>query len=210
MIRSLSNSLFLQAPLDLVTPSTSKDKAQPLPLYQSTLKTALPNRDDSNTNSTEDNQNWFSKLKEDPTVIQRLVDQHAADDQHCDHDKKKVTPLKLSSVIKRARVDEEKIVSEASLAKKRRIDFTSSLDCPHCDKQFPLGGQWKVRKHIHNEHKDLTKKAAIVCEICNETFSSQSVFLSHSEMHRVGDPWNCNLCKRRFGEMPLLGEVTVC
>ena len=107
-------------------------------------------------------------------------------------------------------MDEEKIVSEASLAKKRRIDFTSSLDCPHCDKQFPLGGQWKVKKHILNEHEDLTKKAAIVCEICNKTFSSQSVFLSHSEMHRVGDPWNCNLCKRRFGEMPLLGEVTVC
>ena len=182
--------------------------AQPLPLYQSTLKTALPNRDDSITNTTEDTHNWFSKIKEDPTVIQRLIDQHASNDQN--YDQKKVTPLKLSSVLKRARVDEEKVLTEASPVKKRRIDFTSSLECPHCDKQFPLGGQWKVRKHILQQHEDQTKKQAIVCEICNKTFHSQSVFLSHSEMHRVGDPWSCNLCKRRFKELPLLGEVTVC
>jgi len=188
---------FYEAPLDLVTPSTSKDKAQPLPLYQSTLKTLpLPNRDDGITNTTGDVNNWFSKIKEDPTVIQRLVDQH--------YDQKKVTPLKLSSVLKRVRGSEEVIVSEASPAKKRRIDFSSSLKCPHCDKQFPLGGQWKVRKHILQEHEDQTKKQAIVCELCNKTFHSQSVFLSHSEMHRVGDPWNCNLCNGQFGELPLL------
>lgn len=188
---------FYEAPLDLVTPSTSKDKAQPqpLPLYQSTLKT-LPNRDDGITNTTEDINNWFSKIKEDPTVIQRLVDQHC--------DQKKVTPLKLSSVLKRVRGSEEKIESVASPAKKRRIDFSSSLKCPHCDKQFPLGGQWKVRKHILQEHEKQTKKQAIVCEMCNKTFHSQSVYLSHSEMHRVGNPWNCNLCKRQFGELPLL------
>ena len=164
----------------------------------------LPNRDDGITTAELDT--ILPKRKEDPTVIQRLVDQHATEGQPIVD--KKVTPLKIS-VIKRERANEDKDVSEGQ-AKKRRIDFGSSVGCPHCDQQFPLGGQWKLKKHILLEHKDQMERQALRCEICEKTFPSQSVFVSHREMHRVGTPWNCNLCKRRFGELPLLGEVTVC
>ena len=149
----------------------------------------------------------MSKFKEDPTVIQRIAAQQAAEDQAVVQ--KKVTPLKIS-VVKRERACEDNLTLESSLAKKRRIDFSSSVGCPHCDQQFPLGGQWKLKKHILQEHKDQMERQALRCDICDKTFSSQSVFVSHCERHRVGTPLDCKLCQSRFGEMPLLGEVTVC
>ena len=56
----------------------------------------LPNRDDGIRTAELDT--ILTKSKEDPTVIQRLVDQHAAEGQPIVD--KKVTPLKIS-VIKR-------------------------------------------------------------------------------------------------------------
>lgn len=182
------NDFYEDTPVDLV--KTNKDKTS-----------ALPNRDDSNTTRVLDKP--MLKSKEDPTVIQRIAAQQAAEDQAVIQ--KKVTPLKIS-VVKRERACEDKFEAEASLAKKRRIDFSSSVGCPHCDLQFPLGGQWKLKKHILQEHKDRNERQALRCEICEKIFSSQSVFVSHSEMHRAETPLDCNLCKSRFGELPLLVE----
>ena len=176
--------------MDLVKPS--KDKTS-----------TLPNRDDSSSTPF-DHDRELTKPQEDPTVIQRILDQkHASEDQLPAN--KKVTPLKIS-VMKRERMrSEDKIIFEASQPKKRKLEFSSSVECPHCDHQFPLGGQWKLRKHILQEHKDQFEKEAFRCEPCDKTFPSKSVFTSHHEMHTGKHPWRCNLCIRQFEELSALG-----
>ena len=148
------------------------------------------------------------KSKEDPTVIQRLLEQNAQDDQV--EERRKVTPLKIVLENYKTPNECEGVFTPRIVSMKRKADMCSSMECPHCDKQFPLGGQWKLRRHILHAHKEQTGNEAFRCDICDKTFPSKPVLVSHNEMHRIGSSWDCHICKRRFGEIKLLGEVCVC
>lgn len=90
----------------------------------------------------------------------------------------------------------------------------TSFRCPYCGKQFPRGGEWKMRKHIASEHGDqekgLNRKKQFTCHKCSAEFSSNSVLMSHMERHRRSpwkkDPWKCGACREKFTEMKQLAK----
>ena len=166
----------------------------------------IPNRDDSNLDTAS---NSFRKGIEDPTVIKRLVDQK----RNFAKLQRKVSPLKVildkerSPLIKRAKLS---LMANSPNSKKIKMD-NSSLFCPHCDKQFPLGGSWKLKKHIRNQHKieadsNDSRKPGAKCNDCDKEFSSLAVLNSHLEQHKTSLPWTCKLCSGEFSEMTYIGK----
>jgi len=124
---------------------------------------------------------------------------------------KKVSPLKLSKnnnnggyeVIKVADVD-DKIIKKKGGADKVEKNVSNAnarcLSCDECGKQFPLGGQWKLKRH-----KELMHEAANLfsCLECPTKFEFKSSLEAHKEAHRYENPWRCNICKVTYMNLTL-------
>jgi len=103
---------------------------------------------------------------------------------------------------------------ETSSSQHEQSSSNTSFRCPYCGKQFPRGGEWKMRKHIASEHGDqekgLNRKKQFTCHKCSAEFSSNSVLMSHMERHRRSpwkkDPWKCGACREKFTEMKQLAK----
>jgi len=72
------------------------------------------------------------------------------------------------------------------------------LFCPHCGKQFPLGGRWKLTRHLSSAHSN-TKVYS--CQDCDQQFHSQSVLTAHTKWHQLTNPWQCEDCGYRLGNL---------
>jgi len=107
----------------------------------------------------------------------------------------KVSPLKLQLTGDKYKLvgrntpknveDEFKSKTEES-----RRSTPQSLKCEFCQKSFPMGGKWKLRRHMQKEHS----KEISVCNYCDKEFTSESVLKAHLQRHKAGDPFNCNVC----------------
>jgi len=73
-----------------------------------------------------------------------------------------------------------------------------SLSCPHCGKQFPLGGQWKLTRHLSSAHGN-TKVYS--CQDCDQQFHCQSILTAHTKWHQLTNPWQCEDCGYRLGNL---------
>jgi len=72
----------------------------------------------------------------------------------------------------------------------------SHLQCETCGKRFPMGGEWKFKKHMEI-HMGGTKEANN-CEVCHESFKYKSTLMAHLKTHEGKDPFQCNLCHKDF------------
>jgi len=72
------------------------------------------------------------------------------------------------------------------------------LSCSHCDKKFPLGGQWKLTRHISSVHGNIMSYS---CQYCDKQFPHQSILLAHTKWHEVTNPWQCEECGYRLGSL---------
>ena len=159
-------------------------------------------------------------MKDPPTIIERLVDQK----KNIAVIQKKVSPIKI--VVEKSNYqllkskDKSPITSTIPPQKKQKLDVNSSLSCPHCNKQFPLGGSWKLKKHIsveHDKREDVRKaspspttisktstsnrKKKFSCYVCDKEFSYQCILTAHIEWHRTVTPWSCTFCHKMFDDM---------
>ena len=121
----------------------------------------------------------------------------------------KISPLKFIKendqykLSKRKRDSDVMRQPEAEV-KKRRLNEGGKVNrnlqkCPHCPREFPLGGAWKLKKHILSNHKDLDQQSS--CSICQQRFGRRSVLEAHMEKHRNPFPWNCELCGEGFDQL---------
>ena len=142
---------------------------------------------------------------EEKTIVQILADQNKDASVTI---KNKVSPLKFIKENDQYKLSKRKRDSDVTPpeaeVKKRRLDegdrATRNLQkCPHCAREFPLGGAWKLKKHILSNHKDLDQDQ--LCSICPQRFSLKSVLEAHLERHRRSFPWNCGLCGDRFDQL---------
>ena len=111
-------------------------------------------------------------------------------------DSRKVSPIKLIKGNNEYRIGAEKRknsldVEVGGTKKLRPTRDTKTLVCEFCDKQFPLGGRWKLLKHVSSEHN-------FICEYCDKQFICQSVLTAHTQWHLRTNPWNCSLCGFEF------------
>jgi len=103
---------------------------------------------------------------------------------------------------------------EGSSSQQEFSASNTSFRCPYCGKQFPRGGEWKLKKHIASEHEEQerggNKKKQFTCHKCSADFSSNSVLISHMERHRRSpwkkNPWKCGACREKFSEMKQLAK----
>ena len=122
--------------------------------------------------------------------------------------KDKVSPLKFIKENDQYKLSKRKRDSgvgppEAEV-KKRRLSEAGNLNrnrqkCPHCAREFPLGGAWKLKKHILSNHKDLDPEHS--CSICQQRFGLRSVLEAHTERHRRRFPWSCEICAETFDQL---------
>ena len=143
---------------------------------------------------------------EEKTIVQILADQNK--DASIKNIKKKVSPLKFIKENDQYKLSKRKRPSDVgppeAEVKKRRLNeggVTVTVNrnlqkCPHCPREFPLGGAWKLKKHIISNHKDLDQEHS--CSICQQRFGLRSFLEAHMEKHRKGFPWTCGLCGARF------------
>ena len=145
-------------------------------------------------------------MPEEKTIVQILADQSKEASVTV---KNKVSPLKFIKENDQYKLSKRKRHSDVSPpeaeAKKRRLNdegkkVNRSLQkCPHCAKEFPLGGAWKLKKHILSNHKDIDQELS--CSICQQRFDLRSVLEAHMERHRKCFPWNCVLCGDGFDQL---------
>jgi len=130
------------------------------------------------------------------SVVKQLADQRG-----------KVPPIKIIKgknqyrLEKKATKIDEKPRDEVvtTFRKDNSAVKSSCLTCPQCGKQFPLGGQWKLRKHLQMVHE----VGGHFCHVCDKEFDHQSLLLAHSNWHRRQEPWMCKHCKQVFGGLEL-------
>ena len=126
----------------------------------------------------------------------------------------KVSPIKIIKGVTQYKLANKKkqkvpITKEyASPCKKFKLSSSSvaaaipvpqqCLSCPHCSKQFPLGGQWKLTRHISSDH---SSSKTFSCQHCDKKFPCQSILIAHSEWHQLTSPWQCEECGYRLGDL---------
>jgi len=100
---------------------------------------------------------------------------------------KKVLPLKIS-----------KNFDDGSYKVKNSSPMC--LSCDVCGKQFPLGGQWKFKRHMETVH---ATESNFFCDIenCTKNFRQKSSLAAHKEAHKHKHPWQCNSCKSTFRDL---------
>merc|ERR1719233_959270 len=65
------------------------------------------------------------------------------------------------------------------------------LACSHCDKKFPLGGQWALERHVSSAHTTGQKNC---CKYCDKEFLHESTLAAHIRHHQTTTPWQCGKC----------------
>ena len=73
------------------------------------------------------------------------------------------------------------------------------LSCPHCNKKFPLGGQWALTRHISSVHG--SSNTTYSCQYCDKEFSYQSVLIAHMKWHEMTNPWQCGKCDYKLDSL---------
>jgi len=86
----------------------------------------------------------------------------------------------------------------SSMSAKDASPVPHCLSCPHCGKQFPLGGQWKLTRHISSAHSN---SMVYSCQDCDKQFSCQSILTAHTKWHQLTNPWQCEACGYRLGNL---------
>ena len=145
---------------------------------------------------------------EEKTIVQILADQNKEASASLTV-KTKVSPLKFIKENDQYKLSKRKRHSDVSPpeteVKKRRLNEAGGLPCrnilkcPHCAREFPLGGAWKLKKHILSDHKDLDQEHS--CSICQQRFGLRSVLEAHTERHRRRFPWSCEICAETFDQL---------
>ena len=154
--------------------------------------------------SASDNTTIQGELGEEKTIVQILADQNSVASSVTL--KNKVSPLKFIKENDQYKLTKRKRPSDVGPAegevKRRRLDeggrlSRNSQKCPHCSKEFPLGGAWKLKKHILSQHKDLDQEHS--CSVCQQRFRLRSILEAHMERHRRSFP--CDICGDRFDQL---------
>ena len=170
----------------------------------------IPNRDDSNGDRSpaarQDAALAAAGVKEDPNIIERLVSQS----RNLASVQKKVSPLKIVLERENYKLHQRPrprspggVDDQETFCKKRKIEeVKSSLHCPHCALQFPLGGNWKLKKHIMNKHEVMSEhiepRKTVTCDICGEDCGFEAVLKAHKKHHQDLYPWKCRKCGSTF------------
>ena len=137
---------------------------------------------------------------EEKSIVQILAEQKK--EAAVKEKKMKVSPLKLVKENDRYKLSKRKCwsepVTEAQRSKKKVVGGVSRAQsrCPHCGKQFPLGGAWKLKKHILKEHHEVENEKS--CSICLKRLSLSCSLAAHMEMHKELFPWVCRPCGGKF------------
>eukprot|EP00092_Neocalanus_flemingeri_P040760 GFUD01044375.1.p1 GENE.GFUD01044375.1~~GFUD01044375.1.p1 ORF type:complete len:275 (+),score=95.66 GFUD01044375.1:552-1376(+) len=153
-------------------------------------------------------------------VVGRMVDQkrnYLSTQEYIPEEKakQKVSPIKIIkgenqyqlASRKRQFPNQHQLLDISNSSKKRKFSSVPesevspvprSLSCPHCGKQFPLGGQWKLTRHISTVH---TNNMPYSCQYCDKQFPCQSILTAHTEWHHVTNPWQCEECGYRLGNL---------
>merc|ERR1712059_223331 len=97
-------------------------------------------------------------------------------------EKKKVSPITIAKTSR----------SGGEYQVKGRRNSPKCLFCPKCGLQFPLGGQWKLDRHLATAH------TTVDCSQCDKKMLYQSSLTAHMERHRSVNPWQCNRCDGTF------------
>ena len=154
---------------------------------------------ESKTSAGEDNR----EVGGENTIVQILADQKK---EAAVRDKNKVSPLKLIKendqykLSKRKRKSDRPVAVD-QVAKRKTKGRSSLLKCQHCDKEFPLGGAWQMKKHLLSKHK--SQDQDLSCSICKKKFSIKSGLEAHLEMHKEIFPWKCGrrTCAGKFDKL---------
>jgi len=139
----------------------------------------VPNREGSDNKVMEDH--------EVKNLVERMVDQ-----------KQVVSPIRIIKGKNKylvANKKQEKVVDSQSSPP---AGIANSLVCPHCGKSFPLGGQWKLTRHMNSVHGSSTQ---YICQYCDKHFPCKSVFTAHKTWHHQTNPWQCEVCEARLGDL---------
>ena len=126
----------------------------------------------------------------------------------------KVSPIKIIKGVTQYKLANKKkqkvpITNEyASPCKKLKLSSSSvaaaipvlqqCLSCPHCSKQFPLGGQWKLTRHMLLVH---SINLCYSCQYCGEKFPCLSILNAHIMAHKLSHPFQCAQCGYRLGQI---------
>jgi len=86
----------------------------------------------------------------------------------------------------------------SSMSAKDASPVPHCLSCPHCGKQFPLGGQWKLTRHLSSAHSNTMVYS---CQDCDKQFPCQSILTAHTKWHKLTNPWQCGDCGYRLGNL---------
>ena len=156
------------------------------------LQTDFPNFDEDNDepckNEEEKDENLVTTEDHDQSIIKVLVEQN----KNFASLKKHLEPA--AEIVDKDVKTKRKFEEEAEPTKKKQKVESRSLHCPDCDKQFPLGGSWKLKKHMLTQHKEDEIKQTFPCNHCSKKFSSKAVMLSHSKRHKMESPFECSSC----------------
>lgn len=100
------------------------------------------------------------------------------------------TPKTKSNVVRQ--VSSQKTVVRPPVGVKQGPGSRSALQCPHCSRQFPRGGAWKLSRHIESAHPGVA--TSVECNLCGKIFSSNSTLIAHRASHRSLHPFQCGAC----------------
>ena len=137
---------------------------------------------------------------EEKSIVQILAEQNK--EAAVKEKKMKVSPLKLVKENDRYKLSKRKCSSEPvteAQGRKKKVGggtYRAQSRCPHCGKQFPLGGVWKLKKHILKEHQEVENEKS--CSICLKKLSLSCSLAAHMEMHKELFPWVCRPCGGKF------------
>ena len=125
--------------------------------------------------------------------------------------KQKVSPIKIiigqnqyKLANRKRRDDQEAQNSETSSIKRPKISgkvipsAPQCLSCSHCNKKFPLGGQWKLTRHISSVHGSIMTYS---CQYCDKQFPQKSILTAHTKWHEETNPLQCEECGYRLGSL---------
>ena len=213
---NLSDSAFPEDLESLDMSNFVSDQAQlslsPASLAMATNTTYVVQEEQELNQSPKRDPNWEGSTEIDQTVerkglVGRMVDQKRSylSTQESiieSNAKQKVSPIKILEGEKQYQLASRNIqladndtpykkLKLNPMSPKASSPAPSCLSCPHCGKQFPLGGQWKLTRHISSFH---SSSMLCSCQYCDKQFPCQSILTAHTEWHMLTNPWKCEEC----------------
>jgi len=134
-------------------------------------------------------QEYITEAKDDQKVSPIKIIKGGNQYQLADRNKQQVTDP-LATPCKKLKL--------SSMSAKDAAPVPYCLSCPHCGKQFPLGGQWKLTRHLSSAHSNTMVYS---CQDCDKQFPCQSILTAHTKWHKLTNPWQCGDCGYRLGNL---------